>query len=227
MENRAVTLAPIFSAVGQALEQNRLSINQDDTVNHNHGDHMVEIFRVATQAAVEIPESDLADVMDHTAGRLEGLQTNASAQVYARGLHQIAGQMRLRQISLDDLVRTVQGALREEKSEPVSRQPAGEQSHKGSVLKALLSGLAGWSRIEEDKEDTDTPLDFSSMFEFGMAYMQAQQHYDSRIDILADAAVSASPLGKNPYRHRSGMIVVRAMLKAMQDSSSLMGNPGS
>jgi hypothetical protein len=43
-------LASLFQSVTQNLIGNKDVLNQADTYNNNHGDNMVEIFRVITQA---------------------------------------------------------------------------------------------------------------------------------------------------------------------------------
>jgi hypothetical protein len=63
-----------------------------------------------------------------------------------------------------------------------------------------------------------------ALFEFGMAYIQARQRGGSRVEVLADAAASVSPLSKTPHRYASGKLAIQALLEAMQESSS--GLPG-
>ena len=53
MSPSKVNLLKAFQAVSQALNQNQSALNQADTYNHDHGDNMVEIFRVITQAMDE------------------------------------------------------------------------------------------------------------------------------------------------------------------------------
>ncbi len=223
LENSSLALAPVFAAVGQALLENRDRLNQSDPVNGNHGDHVVEIFQIATQAAAEKPEASLAESLDNAAARLEVLQDNASAQIYARGLRQIAEQTRIHQVSLEELAATIQEALRDEKSARAFEQASMATARTGEVMKCLLSGLAGWNRLEEGKPGSPDPLDLGAMLEFGMAYIQAKnranEHGGERAGILADAAASASPLGKYPHRYESGVIAIQALLKALQTSS--------
>ncbi len=63
-------LAPLFEAVRITLLQNRLELNQADKINGNHGDHMVEVFQIATQSAQEKQDEDLAEAMLFTASAL-------------------------------------------------------------------------------------------------------------------------------------------------------------
>ncbi len=140
---------------------------------------------------------------------------NGTARVYASGLRQMGGQMGRREVTLDELIASVRGISKTEEQTVESQQMI-SASRSGEVLKALLAGLAGWNLIEEGKPGSETPLDIGAMFEFGMAYLQAKQRNTERIDALADAAASASPLSKVPHRLRSGVIAIRALLQAMQ-----------
>ena len=224
-------LAPLFRAVGDALSQNRLALNQSDPVNGDHGDHMVAVFELAARAAAEKPGPDVAATMEHAAQLLAAQAGNGSAQVYAHGLEQVARQLRRYNVSLDDLLSYVQSALSEEKEAGASDQPQSGQpkavghppepgASSGDVLKALMNGLAGWGQIESGQIPKDSPLDMGTLFEFGMAYMQARQRGGSRVEILADAAASVSPLSKTPHRYASGKLAIWALLTAMQGTSS-------
>jgi hypothetical protein len=45
--------------------------------------------------------------------------------------------------------------------------------------------------------------------------MQAKQKGGDRLDVLSETVVSASPLGKIPYRHQSGVVAVRSLLEKL------------
>ena len=204
-------LAPLFQAVGEALQHNRVALNESDPFNGDHGDHMVQIFRLASQAAVEKRDAELADVMAYAGRLLEQQKHNGSAQVYASGLMQMSEQFHKYDVSLEDLLVYVQGAVVEDPRKQNS------SSRGGDVLKALASGLAGWGAVEEGGVPAqDSPLDIGALFEFGIAYMQAKKRGGSRTEILADAAVSVTPLRAVPHRYESGKIAIQALVQAMQ-----------
>ena len=209
-------LAPLFQAVAEALRRSQAELNQADLANGDHGDHMVEIFEIAAQAAVERQDADLPEAMAYAASLLEEQVDNGSAQVYARGLRALADQLRFHEVTLEDLVAYVQHALRqEENSQPPADENVSER-RTGAVLKALLSGLVNWQNLEKGEPATERPLDMGALFEFGLAYLQARQRGGERPEILAQAAVSVSPLGKIAHRSQSGRIAIQAFLQAMQ-----------
>ncbi|MEW5867947.1 MAG: hypothetical protein AB1894_01620 [Chloroflexota bacterium] len=212
--NSPIELAPLFQAVGKVLRQRQQDFNQADPYNGNHGDHMVEIFDLAVRAAQEKRQASLAEAMRHAGCLLEQARQNGSAQLYARGLEQFAQQFQEREISLPDLVTFVQGAL-SEASREASQEPAPEL-RKSDLLKALVSGLANWGQAQNGQPASSRPLDMGTLFEFGIAYLQAKQRGGSRAEVLADAAVSISPLSRTPHRYQSGKLAIQTLLQAMQ-----------
>jgi hypothetical protein len=217
MVNTTRDLASVFQAAEDALSRQRLALNQADPGNANHGDHMLEIFQVATQAARSLPLASLPDMLEQASRLLAQLNDNASAQVYARGLEQFGQAFRDHQVEFDELAGYVQHIVRESPDE----SNAGRQTSTPSmgdrgaeVLKALVSGLAAWSQVENGKNPSEKGIDVGYLFELGMIYMQAKSHGGSRLDVLSEAAVNASPLSRVPHRLQSGKLAFHALLQA-------------
>jgi hypothetical protein len=205
-------LAPIFQAAQTVMQENRLALNQADSLNGNHGDHMVEIFAVAVQAAQEKGTDGLAEAMDYAGKQLMALPDNGSARVYARGLGQLGEQFRKYNITLEELLPYLRNALKDEK-EPGGAKPP---SRSGDILKALVTALAGWKQSETGQEAPANPLDLGAVFDLGIAYMQARQRGGSRAEVISDAAATVSPLSQVPHRYQSGKLAILALLLAMR-----------
>jgi len=219
---QASSLAVVFAAVQAALEEHRQQLNQEDVINGNHGDHMVEIFLLASQAAKSDSENDLGGAMIAAAKALENCPNNGSAEVYAHGLRQMGEQMRRGEVTLSELAAMLEKALEPDEGGNATKNSApheGQDRNSGAALKALLAGLAGWNQAAAGHTVAEAPLDLGAMFEFGMALLQAKQRHQRRSDVLADAAVSASPLKAVPHRQKSGMIAMRALLEAFQQAA--------
>jgi hypothetical protein len=220
MATTPTDLPALFSRVAQVLEGQRETLNQADAYNHDHGDHMVLIFTLASRAAAEMSAASLPEAMQHASHLLVEQPDNDSAQVYARGLDRLAVQLRQRQLTLEDLLFAARSYLRE----PGEAGEAGEK-RTAEVGKALLAALAEWSQVEASlvQGETGPPgggLDMGYMFGVGMAYLQAKQKGGSRLDVLSETVASASPLGKVPYRHQSGVIAIKALVEAMGEQSN-------
>jgi hypothetical protein len=219
-------LAQLFQSVADVLQAQRSTLNQADSYNANHGDHMVAIFQDAILAAQGHPTEDLAEAMASASHLLRQRSENGSAQVYAVGLEQFARQFREHQISLDDLVFYVQEVIKddgasigEETQFANTEQREAKKDRSGSVLKALLGGLAGWQKVESGEDNEDSRLGMGYLFEVGIAYMQAKQRGGSKTEIIADAAVSVCPFYRVPHRSQSGKIAIQALLQAMRAKS--------
>jgi len=209
----SIALAPLFQAVGEVLRRNQSALNQADSLNGNHGDHMVDIFEKAAQAVQEKQIDGLAEALVYAASLLDDLKGNGSAKMYADGLRQLAEQMRRSDISLEQLVAYVREALAEGNQSALAEALSPARS--GDILKALLRGLSNWSQVEQGKP-TSSGLDMGALFEFGMAYWHAKQRGGERVAVLADAAASVSPLSKVAHRYESGRLAIEALLQAMQ-----------
>lgn len=203
-------LAPVFQAVQDVMEANRLVFNQADSLNANHGDHMVEVFSVAVQAANEKQAGGLAEAMDYASILLAARLENATAQVYAHGLAQLAVQLRKYDLTLADLVAYLRKTLNEDQSSDVDETPRSKD-----VLKALLAALAAWQNSETGAPIPTNPLDLGYMFDLGLAYLQAKTRSRSRLEVIADAAASVSPLSKVAHRFISGKLAILTLLRAL------------
>ena len=211
------SLATLFQAVGKALRLNQNLLNQADTSNGNHGDQMVEVFQIAVQAASEMQAASPAEAMEHAGMLLENPLGSAEALTYAHGLRQVAAQLQQRDISLAELL----ALLKRSAGGEIHLDAQDGELRTGEVLKAMTAGLANWNRVEHGKNPLGSPLDMGVMFEFGMAYMQARQEYTDRIEILAEAAVAASPLAAVPCQRLSGVIAFKALLRAAAELDRL------
>lgn len=205
-------LAYLFQRTTAVLHANRADLNQADPYNGDHGDHMLEIFQLASKAAGEKAGEPLADAMQYASHLLAGCEGNGSAALYSLGLAQFGTSFREYRITLDNLVAYIQSVLIESSK---GSAPSAQKSDEGDVLKALLNGLAGWRAVAQDKEPPKGGLDTGYLFDLGVAYMQAKARGGSKLEVIADAAVSASPLNELPYRTRSGRLVIQTILEAV------------
>jgi hypothetical protein len=210
-------LAGVFQAAEDALSRQREALNQADPSNANHGDHMLEIFQVATRAARSLPLASLPDMLGQASHLLAQLGDNGSAQVYARGLEQFGQAFRDHQVEFDELASYIQHIVQESPDEgnvgvQTAASPKGDKG--AEVLKALVSGLATWGQVENGKNPSKKGIDVGYLFDLGIIYMQAKSHGGSRLEIISEAAVNASPLSRVPHRLESGKLAFYALLQA-------------
>ena len=209
----------MFLSVRQTMLAHQEEFNRLDTYNSNHGDHMLAVFDVSTQAIRGSLDASLAGNMQRVAERLAALEDNDSARVYAAGLAQFASQFERYQVTVKDLVAHVRSLVREDTDagSPLSMKSLASS---GDVLKAMVNGLAGWNHSLRTDNGDSGRLDMGYLFELGIIYMQAKQRNRDRLDVLADAAVSASPLSQIPYRYQSGKVAIRALLESLSSATN-------
>jgi hypothetical protein len=176
---------------------------------------MVEIFNIAAQAAGQEVGKPLADAMESVASRLSLLAENGSAQVYARGLRQFGAQFQQQEVSLEDQDRYVVGLLKGNGAGDAGQKSPAPEEQGGDVLKALMNGLANWRAVESGREPSPKPMDAGYLFDLGVAYMQARARGGGKVEVIANAATSVSPLNDRPYRVESGKLAVQTLLEAL------------
>lgn len=203
MENQ-LDLASLFQTVTQNLMGQRDILNQADTYNNNHGDNMVEIFRVITQAMDQKQDAAPSEQLAY-ASQLLKQKESGSAQVYSQNLLQASKEFTGQQITTDNafsLLQTLLGAGQE----PPSQKPA----ESGDLLGSLLSGFVGGGESSEGGG-----LDAADLLTAGMTFLQSKQEGDSDIEALADAFVSTSAMGQSPHRSQSGAVVANTILQVL------------
>jgi hypothetical protein len=236
MNAASIDLSRLFQSVTTELAARQDELNQADPQNGNHGDHMVEIFQAAADAAAQKSGAGLADAMEYAGELLRGQEHNGSAQVYARGLTQLAWQFRRRGIELGDLLPYARSTIQKRTTGVDAPEPADAKS--GEILKALLNALAGWEKEEANlpapgqaqaapgasgSDSSSSGLDIGYLFGVGMAYLQAKQKGGDPLETLAETVVASSPLAQVPHRALSGRIALRSLLEAMGEGPAAAG----
>ena len=207
---KQIDLAKLFGAVASSLGNQREALNQADTHNNDHGDHMVEIFEVVTQAAKERKSASPADQLAYASELLRRRQSG-SAQVYADGFAHAAQQFQGQSVTTENagmLVQTLLGG---------GQAPAQGASGGGDMLGALLGGLTGGG--SQGVGSADDGLDVGDLLNAGMAFMSSKQQGSSTAEATINALISASPLGQSSHRKESGTMVANLLMQALGSMS--------
>lgn len=188
-------LLALFQTVASALEDNQESLNKADSYNGDHGDNMVKIFNLVTEAVGEKAGSSPADQLEH-AGKLLTRQNSGSAKVYADGLLEASKTFEDRSITVEDAMTLVQTLL--------GGGNAGDAAKTGSLTEMLGDFLDG---------DDGEGLDAGDLLNAGLAFFSAKNRGESTSQALIEAVTSASPLGEVPHRAQSSQVVVSTILE--------------
>ena len=199
-----IDLVKLFGTVASSLGDQREHLNQADTYNNDHGDHMVEIFEVITQAMKDKKGADPADQLAYASEILRG-KKSGSAQVYAHGLAQAAQQFQGQSVTTDNaglLLQTLLGG----------GQAAPAQGGGGDLLGALLGGLTGG---QPGKQGADDGIDVGDLLNAGLAFMNAKQQGSSNLEAAVNALMSDSPLNETSHRKESGALVANTIMQVL------------
>lgn len=206
---QSIDLASLFGAVTDTMTKNKKRLNKADEFNHNHGDNMVEIFRVITEAMETRSGSDPADQLAYASELLRKRSQTGSAQMYAQGLSQASQRFQGQQVTQDNGLALIQALLG---GAPAASQQA--EAPTGDLLGSLLSGLTG-SSAGSGAQEQQPGLDMTDLLNAGIAFMNAKQQGGSNLESLIQAVVSASQAGQSPHRAQSGALVANTIMQML------------
>ncbi len=195
----AVDLFSLFNAVTSNLNDNRKKLNKADTYNGDHGDNMVEIFEVITQAMKEKEGASPSDQLAY-ASQILKQKESGSAHAYSQGLFQASKQFKGKQVTQNNAMQLIQTLL-----------GAGEPPPPANPVENLLGGLLGGGKTQQG----DSGIDAGDLLNAGLAFLAAKNRGESNAEALVDAVVSASPLGESPHRAQSSKIVTSTLLEVL------------
>ena len=185
-------------------------MNQADTYNHDHGDHMAEIFDVITQAMKAKKNAEPADQLEYAAQLLRQKTSSGSTAVYANGLEQAAKQVLGKELNVSTIMAIIQALMG---SSQLPGQQSGQASG-GDMLGTLVGQLLG-GKGSTGASTSGQGLDLSDLLGAGMDYMSAKQAGKSDIEALTGALLSGSTMAQTPHRAQSGEVVTSALLGAL------------
>ena len=199
MTNGGVDLLGLFSSVAGQLEKNKSRLNEADGYNKNHGDNMVEIFKVIGQAMEEKSSADPADQLAYASELLRQKSSSGSAALYADGLAKAASQISGGKIDAEQATTVLRTLL-----------TAGESvaSEKGQeTLQRAMTSLAS-GNVAEMFDDIDS----EDLISAGLAFMQDKQGGASTLEALAGALVASGPMSQSEHRAQSAALVAQTVL---------------
>ncbi|HPD62226.1 MAG TPA: DAK2 domain-containing protein [Anaerolineaceae bacterium] len=235
MTNQSIDLAQLFGSVVSTLDQHKAALNQADTYNHNHGDNMVEIFEVITQAMKAKSNATPAEQLAYASQLLQAKSQSSSAKLYAQGLQdasaQLGGKKTLTTNNALTLLQALMGTqkkvtpqtLQTQARKTFEQQPSG-QSAGGDLLGSLLGGLAG---AQQTPSGAGAGGDLLGSLLGGLAGAQqapagAGTGDDLLSSLLGGLTGAAAPSGSKPVKIDTAQLLKAGMayMQAKQSGSS-------
>lgn len=248
MTTKGIDLSKLFGTVASALVENKDALNQSDTYNHDHGDNMVEIFEVITQAMKEKSSATPAEQLAYASQLLQAKSKSGSAKLYAEGLQEastkLQGKKTVTSNSAVTLLEALMGTQKKVSPQTLQSQArTATSTNTGSgadLLGSLLGGLAGSTQTSSDTDSgadllgsllggltgTTTSassksgqVDINKLLKVGMSYMSAKQSGNNDMDAIFQAVMAGSRVGTQDYRAQSGTLVANTLMQALTQMS--------
>jgi phosphoenolpyruvate---glycerone phosphotransferase subunit DhaL len=232
---KKIDLSALFGTVAKTLAQNQTQLNNADTYNHDHGDNMVQIFEVITQAMKEKQNAAPADQLAYASQLLRAQSQSGSAQLYAEGLSDAASQFKgAKSIDTNTAMTLIQTLLGAQGSVSTSGGGSGDllgsllggltsaqptaqaqSGGTGDLLGGLLGGLMGGGETSPAQGQTtgSGQIDIADLLNAGMAFAQTKQSGGSNMDAILNAVVSSSKMGDSTHRSQSGALVANTLMQ--------------
>jgi hypothetical protein len=199
---RGTDLSALFNVAAKTLAANRSTLNQADAENQNHGDNMVQAFKMISQAMASQRGAPPSTQLQYASQYLGQNANNGSAHVYAQGLAQAAQQFQGQQaITPDNALLLIQSLL-----------GGGQQaSSQGSA--DLLGSLLGGQQAQQVQQSQG--IDLAALLSAGMTFMSAKQQGQDNVQAALTALMSSGPMAQRPHRQQSGQLVANALLQTI------------
>jgi hypothetical protein len=208
-----LNLAKLFQTVGKTLLENKTSLNEADSDNHDHGDNMVQVFNLAAQALKAKKDAPPADQFAYAGQQLQTKLKSGSAQIYADGFARAAQQFEGKgKIKAEDAMAMIQALMGSAQSAPQASASPAAADPLSALLGTLGAGLGGG---QPAKTEAAGGLDVNDLLSAGMAFMQSRQRGETSAESLLDAFMAGSQMNSTPARAQSGKLVANTLLQVI------------
>ena len=199
-----IDLQSIFQTVTQELSRKKADLNEADTYNHDHGDHMVQIFDLVQDAVSKKTNKPASDQLKYASQVVEEKAHSGSAKLYAQGLANAANNLQGKDLNAETIGDLVKGLMNVDQQST----PTQSQDDQGGLLGSLLSGLTD----NNSNDETDQQFGVDELLRAGLAFYQSRQEGDTNTEAIMDALMAASPMGEVTHRSQSGTLVAQTIM---------------
>lgn len=202
---RGTDLSSLFNVAAKTLAANRSTLNQADAENQNHGDNMVQAFKMISKAMASQRGAPPSEQLRYASEYLGQHANNGSAHVYAQGLAQAAQQYQGQQaITPDNALLLIQSLL------------GGGQQPSAQGSADLLGSLLGGQQAQQMQQVQQSQgIDLGALLSAGLTFMSAKKQGQDNVQAALTALMSSGPMAQRPHREQSGQLVANALLQAV------------
>jgi hypothetical protein len=199
-----IDLSSVFQTVTQQLSQKQNDLNEADSYNHDHGDHMVQIFDLIENAVSKQSNKSPSDQLAFASKVVEETAHSGSAKLYAQGLSNAAKNLSGKDLTHESIGLLVKGLMNVEEPQQTS-QP---KENSGAFLGTLLSSFTG----QGSENKTDQQISVDDLLRAGLSFYQSKQNGDTNTQAVMEALMAASPLGQSAHRSQSGALIAETIM---------------
>jgi len=167
-----IDLSTIFQTVTERLSDQKESLNEADTYNHDHGDHMVQIFDLVQSAVSKRANKPVSEQLKYASEVVKNKAHSGSAELYSQGLSNAASNFSGTELNSNTITTLVKSLLNVE--EPQKKQQT------GGGLESLLSGLLGGGQAKSKENE----FGIDDLLQAGLAFYQSKQEGDTDTEAI-------------------------------------------
>lgn len=158
---KELDLSQVFNAVTKTLTENQDSLNQADTLNHDHGTNMVNTFKLIEEAVQAKKDGSASDQLAYASQVIREKSTSGSAMLYAEGLENAAQEFQGKTFDRSGVATLLNSLMGLSQSaspaQPPSQAPAQAAAPGGDFLSTLIGGLASSQSQPQSQAPAQAP----------------------------------------------------------------------
>lgn len=197
-------LSTIFKTVTDRLADEKETLNEADSYNHNHGDHMVQIFDLIQSAISQKSNKSISEQLEYAGEVVQENSESGSGELYAQGLINAARNLSNLKLDSNAIGLLVKSLLNVKETQQTQKQD--------NSLDSLFSGLMGSTESSSESSSETGSSGIDDLFQAGMAFFQSKREGDSNQEAIMEAILAASPMGESSHRSQSGSLVASTIM---------------
>lgn len=203
MSTGKIDYQQLSHAVVQILQTHQAALNEADTANQNHGDHMLTIWQ-AIQAQLSANPGEPVPVQLHrAAASLAALPANGSAEPYRKMLADLAEGLESDRIDESEVLRAASRLVN-----PTPEVVKGTTSTLGGLFRGMARRAGGLVNLNQMAEQ----MGVGNLFESGLNLLNGANSEGVLLEAAVTMMVQRSELAGVPHRAYSGKLVLRTLI---------------
>ncbi len=148
---KELDLAQVFKAVSKTLVENQSSLDEADTVNHDHGTNMVNTFKLIEKAVKAKKDGTTTEQLAYASQMLREKSTSGSAMLYADGLENAAKEFEGKTFDREGVGTLLNALMGTPQNQAQEQTPSAPQGN--DFLSTLVGGMASSQQTPQGEQE--------------------------------------------------------------------------